>query len=48
LTTSSSTSKIFDNLDEITLNNITLDDVVFESQGQAESYGVEDPRVAFR
>ncbi len=38
----------FDNLNEMKLDKLTYKDVIFESEGKLESYGVEDPRVVYR
>eukprot|EP00357_Protocruzia_adherens_P028639 CAMPEP_0114986080 /NCGR_PEP_ID=MMETSP0216-20121206/8234_1 /TAXON_ID=223996 /ORGANISM="Protocruzia adherens, Strain Boccale" /LENGTH=362 /DNA_ID=CAMNT_0002348489 /DNA_START=126 /DNA_END=1214 /DNA_ORIENTATION=+ len=46
-TEASNQGKVFD-VNHVETTNISDDNVVFSSEGEAESYGVEDPRVAYR
>lgn len=39
---------MFSDLNNITMSKIDYSSVIFESQGPAENYGVEDPRVRYR
>ncbi len=48
LARSTSPSGMFDDPNNITVSRIDLASLVFEQQGKAESYGVEDPRIVYR
>jgi len=48
LTIAKSTTGNLDNPAKIEFTEIKLDDVIFDSVGKSENYGVEDPRITYR